>query len=69
MKLDAQISPTTNLKKIPEIARAAEEMGFDALWMAETQHNPFLPGVLVAEHTERLQFGTAIAVSFARLFH
>lgn len=48
------------------MARAAEEIGFDAIWVAETQHNPFLPCVLIAEHTQRIQFGTAIAVSFAR---
>jgi probable F420-dependent oxidoreductase len=64
--LDAQISPFTRLTHIPEVARSAEETGFDGIWMAETQHNPFLPCALVAEHTKRLRFGTAIAVSFAR---
>jgi probable F420-dependent oxidoreductase len=66
MKLDAQISPDTPLVAVPEIARSAEQAGFDCLWAAETQHNPFLPGVLTAEHTQHLKFGTAIAVSFAR---
>jgi probable F420-dependent oxidoreductase len=66
MYLDAQISPLTRLKHIPEVALAAEELGFNTLWMSETQHNPFLPCVLVAEHTSRIRFGTAIAVSFAR---
>lgn len=66
MLLDAQIAPYTSLKEVPAIAQAAEASGFACLWAAETQHNPFLPGVLIAEHTSRLQFGTAIAVSFAR---
>ncbi|MEN8242027.1 MAG: TIGR03617 family F420-dependent LLM class oxidoreductase [Chloroflexota bacterium] len=66
MKLDAQLAPHTKLRYIPEVAAAAEQVGFSTLWVAETQHNPFLPGVLIAEHTERLKFGTAIAVSFAR---
>jgi probable F420-dependent oxidoreductase len=66
ISLDAQISPLTPLTKIPEVARAAEEIGFDGVWIAETQHNPFLACALVAEHTERLRFGTAIAVAFAR---
>lgn len=66
MKLDAQISPDTPLAAVPEIARSAEQAGFDCLWTAETQHNPFLPGVMAAEHTRQLKFGTAIAVSFAR---
>ena len=29
-------------------------------------HDPFLPCTLIAEHTTKLNFGTAIAVSFAR---
>ena len=66
MYLDVQIAPYTKLTQIPEIARAAEERGFSCLWAAETQHNPFLASVLVAEHTQRLKFGTAIIVSFAR---
>jgi probable F420-dependent oxidoreductase len=66
MKLDAQLAPHTKLRYVPEVAKAAEDIGFSTLWVAETQHNPFLPGVLIAEHTERLNFGTAIAVSFAR---
>ena len=66
MYLDAQIAPYTKLQDVPAIAKAAEQIGIACLWAAETQHNPFLPGVLIAEHTQRLQFGTAIAVSFAR---
>jgi alkanesulfonate monooxygenase SsuD/methylene tetrahydromethanopterin reductase-like flavin-dependent oxidoreductase (luciferase family) len=41
-------------------------MGFDAIWTAETQHNPFLPHPLIAEHTRRLQMGTPVAIAFAR---
>jgi probable F420-dependent oxidoreductase len=51
---------------VPEIAKAAEDTGLDCLWVAETQHNPFLPGAMIAEHTSRIKFGSAIAVSFAR---
>lgn len=65
MKLDAALPPV-GLKDVPAIANAAEEIGFDALWTQETQHDPFLPCVLIAEHTARLRAGTAIAVSFAR---
>ncbi len=65
MKFDAAL-PLVHLKDVPAIARAAEEIGFDALWTQETQHDPFLPCALIAEHTRRLNFGTAIAVSFAR---
>ncbi|MFZ1041109.1 MAG: TIGR03617 family F420-dependent LLM class oxidoreductase [Anaerolineales bacterium] len=65
MKLDASLPPVS-LRDVPAIAQAAEEIGFDALWTSETQHNPFLPCALIAEHTSKLNFGTAIAVSFAR---
>lgn len=65
MKFDAAL-PIVGLKDVPVIAKAAEEIGFDALWTQETQHDPFLPCALIAEHTARLNFGTAIAVSFAR---
>jgi probable F420-dependent oxidoreductase len=41
-------------------------MGFDAVWSSETTHDPFLPGALIAEHTQRLHFGTAVAIAFAR---
>jgi probable F420-dependent oxidoreductase len=65
MKLDAGLPPV-HLKEVAAIARAAEEIGFDALWTQETQHDPFLPCTLIAEHTSRINFGTGIAVSFAR---
>jgi len=54
------------LDQVPDVAAAAERLGFDALWTSETRHDPFLPCALIAEHTRRLRFGTAIAVSFAR---
>jgi len=49
-----------------ETARRAEEDGFDGVWCAETGHDPFLPLLLAAEHTERIELGTGIAVAFAR---
>jgi probable F420-dependent oxidoreductase len=65
MYLDAALPPTS-LSGVPRIAEAAEQMGFNSLWTTETQHDPFLPCTLIAEHTSKLKFGTAIAVSFAR---
>lgn len=65
MLLDATLPPVP-LSMVPMISRAAEEMGFDALWSTETKHDPFLPGALFSEHTKVLKYGTAVAVSFAR---
>ena len=65
MKLDAALPPV-GLSEVPAIAAAAEATGFDCLWTTETQHDPFLPHTLIAEHTARIRMGTGIAVSFAR---
>jgi probable F420-dependent oxidoreductase len=65
MIIDAALPPVP-LSSIPEIAISAESLGFSALWGAETMHNPFLPGPLVAEHTHTLSYGTAVAIAFAR---
>jgi probable F420-dependent oxidoreductase len=51
---------------VVESARQAEDVGYDGIWSAETSHDPFLPLVLAAEHTERIEIGTGIAVAFAR---
>ena len=65
MLVDASLPPTP-LKDVPRIGSAAEALGFDALWATETMHDPFLPGALVAEHTQKLCYGTAVAIAFAR---
>ncbi|MDX1600361.1 MAG: TIGR03617 family F420-dependent LLM class oxidoreductase [Anaerolineales bacterium] len=65
MKFDVNLAPTS-LSDVPRLARSAEQVGFDAVWTSETEHDPFLPLALVAEHTQELRFGTAIAVAFAR---
>lgn len=65
MYFDAAITPKS-LSEVPALVKAAEAAGLAAVWTSETQHNPFLPLPLVAEHTTRLQFGTAVAIGFAR---
>lgn len=65
VKFDANLAPSS-LAQVPRLAQAAERVGFDALWSSETQHDPFLPLALVAEHSRELHFGSAIAVAFAR---
>ncbi len=66
MQIDVVLSYEKGLHLAAEAARAAEALGFDGLWTAETQHDAFLPLALAAEHTRRIQLGTAIAVAFAR---
>ena len=66
MKIDVVLSYEQGIHDAGTAARAAEELGFDGLWTAETQHDAFLPLVLAAEHTRRIELGTAIAVAFSR---
>ncbi|MBK5223724.1 MAG: LLM class F420-dependent oxidoreductase [Acidimicrobiia bacterium] len=63
MKVDGGIGELSNAVSGAERAEAA---GYDAVWSAETSHDPFMPLLLAAEHTERIELGTGIAVAFAR---
>ena len=65
MRLDTGLL-TPSLQGAADAAKQAEEMGFDALWTAETSHDPFFPLVVAAEHTKRIKLGTSIAVAFPR---
>jgi probable F420-dependent oxidoreductase len=64
MKIDGGIGFDPN--GIAVQAVRAEESGYDGVWSAETSHDPFLPIAIGAAATERLEFGTGIAVAFAR---
>jgi probable F420-dependent oxidoreductase len=65
MRVDA-VLPPIKLREVPELAKEAEKIGFDGLWSTETSHDPFLPLALIAEHTQQLQIGTAVAIGLAR---
>jgi probable F420-dependent oxidoreductase len=64
MKVDGGIG--FDLKKAGAAAAEAEDAGYSGIWTAETSHDPFFPLLLAAEHTERIELGTSIAVAFAR---
>ena len=64
MKIDGGIGFDPN--GIAEAAKQAEADGYDGVWSAETAHDPFLPIAVGAAATETLEFGTGIAVAFAR---
>ena len=65
MKVD-QYLPAGSVTEGPSFAKWAESLGFDGLFTAETGHDPFLPIAAAAGHTTSLDYGTAIAVAFAR---
>ena len=64
LKVDGGIP--NQLARATDAAVALERGGYDGGWTAETSHDPFLPLLLAAEHTSRLELGTNIAVAFAR---
>jgi probable F420-dependent oxidoreductase len=64
VKVDGGIAG--KLSSVAEHARELEDLGYDGALSAEVNHDPFLPLVLAAEHTERIELGTGIAVAFAR---
>src|SRR5947207_3666977 len=57
---------THDLPAIPDYARKVEALGYDGLWSAETQHDPFLPLAVAATVTSTIKLGTSIAVAFPR---
>jgi len=65
MKVDGGLM-VTDLHSVPARARELEAAGYDGAVSAEIANDPFLPLLLAAEHTQRLELMTSIAVAFAR---
>ncbi len=64
MKVDAIVQ--CDLSDAADVARRAQDRGFDRLLHVEVAHDPFLPLALAAAATDRISLGTGIAVAFAR---
>jgi probable F420-dependent oxidoreductase len=65
MKIDGALVSTA-LPDVPARAATLERDGYDGLYTFEGPHDPFFPLLLAAEHTERVELTTAIAIAFAR---
>lgn len=65
MKFDAPLSGLP-LVEVRQRAAELEQLSFDGVWGDECQHAPFLPMLKMVLGTEKLQFGTNIAIAFAR---
>ena len=65
MKIDVVFSEPS-LSDMSKLSHIAEKTGFNCLWTSETKHNPFLPLVLAAENTTKIELGTAITVALVR---
>lgn len=64
MKVDSHL--TSNWRQIPEQIKKLEAQGYDGTGTAEMNHDPFFPLMLAAEHSEKIELCTGIAVAFAR---
>ena len=64
MKVDGGLG--NDLTKVPAAIKALEAAGFDRASTAEMNHDPFFPLLLAAEHSEKIELATSIAVGFAR---
>ena len=56
----------TRIDEFAAAARKIEELGFDGAAMAEVGHDPFLPLVIAAEHTQRIYLVPNVAIAFPR---
>lgn len=66
MKVDGGLGISSNLDAVVQSVADAETAGYDGFWTAETNHDPFFPLVIAAEHSSTIELGTGIAVAFAR---
>lgn len=64
MKIDAGLMG--KLEDVPARVRELEAQGYDGCISAEIASDPFFPLLLAAEHSERIELMTSIAVAFAR---
>lgn len=64
MKVDGGVG--FELDKAGAQAAELEEMGYSGVMTAETSHDPFFPLLVAAQHTQRVDLVTSIAVAFSR---
>jgi probable F420-dependent oxidoreductase len=65
MKID-RVLDLSDIASSAVQAAEAEAAGYDGVFTAEGQHDPFYPLVLASTSTTRVDLGTAVAIAFAR---
>jgi probable F420-dependent oxidoreductase len=55
-----------SLAELRAAAVAAEDAGFDTVWLSELHRSAFVPAAVLVEATRRVRVGTAIALAFVR---
>jgi len=68
MKVDGGLGPdlSHDLETFGAQAGELQAAGYNGIWTAETNHDPFFPLLLAAGTTTEVDLGTAIAVAFSR---
>ncbi|MFP6807590.1 MAG: TIGR03617 family F420-dependent LLM class oxidoreductase [Pseudomonadales bacterium] len=64
MKVDTHL--TADWSQIPDHIKKLEAQGYDGVGAAEMNHDPFFPLLLAAEHSEKIELRTGIAIALAR---
>jgi probable F420-dependent oxidoreductase len=64
LKIDAPVA--ADLRRVAADAKRLEALGYDGLRVAELNHDPFLPLTIAAEHTQRIELVTSVAVALSR---
>lgn len=65
MHIDANLKDPS-LAAAGELAKQAEQAGFDGGWITELTHSPFTLTTQMATNTSTMEVGTAIALAFPR---
>ncbi len=60
------VSMRLDLRRVPDMAREVEALGYDGLVSGETKNDPYVPLVLAAPSTERIRLTTAVVIAFPR---
>jgi len=66
MRLCCGIDPRLRPDEVAEQAALLESVGYDAVHLAETVHDPLAAALLVAEATQSIVIRTSVVVAFAR---
>lgn len=66
MKLDLRLMPTQDLRQDAALIALADQLGFDAVWTIEREHNPFFALTLAGNSGKRIGLGTFGAAAFPR---
>lgn len=66
MRVHAGMDPRLPLRDVGEHARRIEALGYDALHVAETVHDPFLASMAALQATSTLTVRTSVALALVR---